>query len=160
MNKNFGKGKAELRSDTSGHPHPAPPKKPLPEITSVRPIPPKPLRPPLVDLSCYRLSSVNGLSSHVNVLLLFYFHCITFVSPLSCLSKEEQGVSHPFINFVAAHHKLSPATNFFPYFFVLSVHLCHACSRYWVHVRHAPRISCISALCPLNVSQPLCSVHF
>ncbi|XP_044076847.1 uncharacterized protein si:ch211-188c16.1 isoform X3 [Siniperca chuatsi] len=64
LNKQLGRDKAELPSVRTGEPHSpsTPPKKPLPDLRSLGPLPPKPLRPPLVDLSCYHLPTVNEVS--------------------------------------------------------------------------------------------------
>ncbi|XP_029309502.1 uncharacterized protein LOC115022598 isoform X2 [Cottoperca gobio] len=63
MNKQFGRDKA-LPSVRTGEPHPcsAPRKKPLPDLRSLGPLPSKPPRPPLVDLSCYHRLAVNEVS--------------------------------------------------------------------------------------------------
>nr|XP_046265410.1 uncharacterized protein si:ch211-188c16.1 isoform X2 [Scatophagus argus] len=64
LDKQFGKDKTQLPSVRTGEAHPpcAPPKKPLPDLRLLGPLPPKPSRPPLVDLSCYHLSTVNAIS--------------------------------------------------------------------------------------------------
>ncbi|XP_023277630.1 uncharacterized protein LOC111666519 isoform X1 [Seriola lalandi dorsalis] len=64
LTKQFGRGQAELPSVRTGEPHPAPapPKKPLPDLRSLGPLPAKPPRPPLVDLSRYHLTTVHEVS--------------------------------------------------------------------------------------------------
>ncbi|TMS10076.1 hypothetical protein E3U43_002735 [Larimichthys crocea] len=68
LDKQFGRDKAELPAVKTDEPHPpsAPPKKPLPDLRSLGPLPPKPTRPPLVDLSCYHLPTVNEVSPGLN----------------------------------------------------------------------------------------------
>uniref|UniRef100_A0A3B4TRV1 Si:ch211-188c16.1 n=1 Tax=Seriola dumerili TaxID=41447 RepID=A0A3B4TRV1_SERDU len=64
LTKQFGRGQAELPSVRTGEPHPAPapPKKPLPDLRSLGPLPAKPPRPPLLDLSRYHLPTVHEVS--------------------------------------------------------------------------------------------------
>uniref|UniRef100_A0A665V097 Si:ch211-188c16.1 n=1 Tax=Echeneis naucrates TaxID=173247 RepID=A0A665V097_ECHNA len=59
--KQFGK-EVELPSVRTGEPRPpsAPSKKPLPDLRSLGPLPAKPPRPPLVDIRCYQLPTVDG----------------------------------------------------------------------------------------------------
>lgn len=61
LNKQLGRDKAQLPSVNNGELHrtSAPPKKPLPDMRTLGQLPPKPLRPPLVDLTCYHLPAVN-----------------------------------------------------------------------------------------------------
>lgn len=76
LDKQFGKNKAVLPSVTTKEPHPpsAPSKKPLPDLRSLGPLPLKPPRPPLVDISCYHQLPVNGVLTH----FMFAF-CFPFV---------------------------------------------------------------------------------
>ncbi|XP_045906876.1 uncharacterized protein si:ch211-188c16.1 isoform X2 [Micropterus dolomieu] len=64
LNKQLGRDKAQLPSVNNGELHrtSAPPKKPLPDMRTLGQLPPKPLRPPLVDLTCYHLPAVNKVS--------------------------------------------------------------------------------------------------
>ncbi|XP_059199802.1 FYN-binding protein 1 isoform X2 [Centropristis striata] len=67
LDKQFGRDKAVPSVRTSEPPPPsAPQKKPLPELRFLGPLPPKPLRPPMVDLSCYHRPSVNEVSPDLN----------------------------------------------------------------------------------------------
>lgn len=95
LDKQFGKDKVELHSVGTEQPHPpsAPSKKPLPALRSLGPMPAKPPRPPLVDLSCHNLPAVHGLLTCYNVLLLldFYlcnFHIFDFCVPHLCLQPK------------------------------------------------------------------------
>ncbi|XP_034411841.1 uncharacterized protein si:ch211-188c16.1 isoform X2 [Cyclopterus lumpus] len=63
LDKQFGWDKS-LPSDRTGEPHSssAPRKRPLPDLRLLGPLPPKPHRPPSVDLSCYLRPTVNEVS--------------------------------------------------------------------------------------------------
>ncbi|XP_074544954.1 uncharacterized protein LOC141804434 [Halichoeres trimaculatus] len=65
LNKQFGRNKAEVPSVRTAEPHSpsAPSKKPMPDLWTLGLAPPKPPRPPLVDLSAYLKSSVNEVSA-------------------------------------------------------------------------------------------------
>ncbi|XP_049453220.1 uncharacterized protein si:ch211-188c16.1 isoform X3 [Epinephelus fuscoguttatus] len=60
LDKHFDRGKA--LPSVEPHPTSAPPKKPLPDVRSLGLLPPKPPRPPLVDLSCYHQPTDNEVS--------------------------------------------------------------------------------------------------
>ncbi|XP_036940412.1 phosphatase and actin regulator 4-A isoform X6 [Acanthopagrus latus] len=64
LDKHIGRDKAEPPSVKTGEPHPppVPPKKPLPDLTSLGTSSLKPTRPPFVDLSCYYLPSAFEVS--------------------------------------------------------------------------------------------------
>ncbi|XP_073346652.1 uncharacterized protein [Pagrus major] len=64
LDTQIGRDKAEPPSVRTGEPHPpsVPPKKPLPDLSSLGPLSPKPTRPPFVDLSCYHLPTANEVS--------------------------------------------------------------------------------------------------
>ncbi|XP_039999229.1 uncharacterized protein si:ch211-188c16.1 isoform X3 [Xiphias gladius] len=80
--KQSGRDQAELPSVRTGEPHPlsSPPNKPLPDLWSLGPLPAKPPRPPLVDLSHYNLPKVHEVSP-----------------ALSQALTEEPESEHPFI---------------------------------------------------------------
>uniref|UniRef100_A0A8C2XFM5 Si:ch211-188c16.1 n=1 Tax=Cyclopterus lumpus TaxID=8103 RepID=A0A8C2XFM5_CYCLU len=65
VNHSFGWDKS-LPSDRTGEPHSssAPRKRPLPDLRLLGPLPPKPHRPPSVDLSCYLRPTVNGMLTY------------------------------------------------------------------------------------------------
>ncbi|XP_058503452.1 uncharacterized protein si:ch211-188c16.1 isoform X1 [Solea solea] len=62
--KHFGRDQAERPSVRTFEPHSqsVPPKKPLPDLRLLEPLPAKPPRPPLVDLSRFHLPTVHELS--------------------------------------------------------------------------------------------------
>ncbi|CAJ1071707.1 uncharacterized protein si:ch211-188c16.1 isoform X3 [Xyrichtys novacula] len=68
LNKQFSKNKIELPSGKAAEPHPpsAPSKKPLPDLWLLGSAPPKPPRPPSVDLSAYLLPTLNEVSSDLS----------------------------------------------------------------------------------------------
>lgn len=57
----FGKDKAETLPVRTGLPSSVPLKKPLATLRLLGPVPLKPPRPPVVDLSCFQLPTFNGL---------------------------------------------------------------------------------------------------
>ncbi|XP_030259684.1 uncharacterized protein LOC115573158 isoform X1 [Sparus aurata] len=64
LDKQIGRDKAEPPSVRTGEPlpPPVPPKKPLPDLTSLGTLSLKPTRPPFVDLSCYYLPTAYEVS--------------------------------------------------------------------------------------------------
>ena len=92
MDKHIGRDKAEPPSVKTGEPHPppVPPKKPLPDLTSLGTLSLKPTRPPFVDLSCYYLPSAFGMLTCIHV---FSFLCVSlhvFVSRTKIASRKKQ----------------------------------------------------------------------
>ncbi|XP_040911936.1 FYN-binding protein 1 [Toxotes jaculatrix] len=86
--KQFGRDQAELVSVRTCEPPPpsAPSKKPLPDLRSLGPVPAKPPRPPLVDLSCHHLPTVHEVSPGLNQ------------TPTEEPESEHPTISHPVLD--------------------------------------------------------------
>lgn len=95
LDKQIGRDKAEPPSVRTGEPlpPPVPPKKLLPDLTSLGTLSLKPTRPPFVDLSCYYLPTAYGMLTCINV---FAFLCVCVCMCLSVGQKlpPQNGYMH------------------------------------------------------------------